>query len=36
MPGPDRIANTQAAIAWCLGRQQWLLVLQTHNTICIP
>jgi 7-carboxy-7-deazaguanine synthase len=36
MDGPDRIANTQAAIAWCLAHPLWRLSLQTHKMIGIP
>lgn len=33
MDGPDRDANTQAAIRWCLEHPQWRLSLQTHKII---
>ena len=36
MDGPDRVANTQAAIAWCLAHPLWRLSLQTHKMIGIP
>jgi 7-carboxy-7-deazaguanine synthase (Cx14CxxC type) len=36
MDGPDRAANTQAAIAWCLAHPHWRLSLQTHKMIGIP
>ena len=36
MDGPDRAANTQAAIAWCLAHPQWSLSLQTHKITGIP
>ena len=36
MDGPDRAANTQAAIAWCLAHPQWRLSLQTHKITGIP
>jgi 7-carboxy-7-deazaguanine synthase len=36
MDGPDRIANTRAAIAWCLEHPRWRLSLQTHKVIGIP
>jgi 7-carboxy-7-deazaguanine synthase len=36
MDGPDRLANTQAAIAWCLAHPVWRLSLQTHKMIGIP
>ncbi|MHB1327288.1 MAG: 7-carboxy-7-deazaguanine synthase [Gemmatimonadales bacterium] len=31
MDGPDREANTQAAIAYCLAHPEWRLSLQTHK-----
>lgn len=31
MDGPDREANTQAAIVYCLAHPQWRLGLQTHK-----
>ena len=36
MDGPDRIANTQAAVAHCLRHPRWRLSLQTHKLIGIP
>jgi 7-carboxy-7-deazaguanine synthase len=36
MDGPDRDANTRAAIAWCLAHPQWRLSLQTHKFTGIP
>ena len=36
MDGPDREANTQAAIAWCLARPRWRLGLQTHKMTGLP
>jgi 7-carboxy-7-deazaguanine synthase (Cx14CxxC type) len=36
MDGPDREANTQAAIQYCLAHPQWRLSLQTHKLIGIP
>ncbi|KXV37761.1 7-carboxy-7-deazaguanine synthase [Gluconobacter albidus] len=36
MDGPDRIANTQAAVAYCLRHPRWRLSLQTHKLIGIP
>jgi 7-carboxy-7-deazaguanine synthase (Cx14CxxC type) len=36
MDGPDREANTQAAIAYCLAHPQWRLSLQTHKLLGIP
>jgi 7-carboxy-7-deazaguanine synthase len=36
MDGPERAANTSAAIAWCLDHPHWRLSLQTHKMIGIP
>ena len=36
MDGPDLIANTQAAVAYCLAHPGWRLSLQTHKLIGIP
>ena len=36
MDGPDRLANTRAAIDWCLAHPHWRLGLQTHKMIGIP
>jgi 7-carboxy-7-deazaguanine synthase len=36
MDGPDRDANTAAAVAYCLDHPQWRLSLQTHKMIGIP
>jgi 7-carboxy-7-deazaguanine synthase len=36
MDGPDREANTQAAIAYCLAHPQWRLSLQTHKLTGLP
>jgi 7-carboxy-7-deazaguanine synthase len=36
MDGPDRAANTQAAVAYCLSHPHWRLSLQTHKLIGIP
>lgn len=36
MDGPDRAANTAAAVAWCLGHPRWRLSLQTHKVLGIP
>ncbi len=35
MDGPDREANTRAAIAYCLAHPKWRLSLQTHKTVGI-
>ena len=36
MDGPDRDANTQAALRYCLEHPQWRLSLQTHKLLGIP
>lgn len=36
MDGPEREANTDAAIRYCLGHPQWRLSLQTHKLIGLP
>ncbi len=36
MDGPDREANTQAALAYCLAHPRWSLSLQTHKFLGIP
>ena len=36
MDGPDREANTQAAIAYCLSHPRWRLSVQTHKYLGIP
>ena len=36
MDGPDRQANTRAAIAYCQRHPEWRLSLQTHKLIGIP
>ncbi len=33
MDGPEREANTRAAIAYCLAHPQWRLSLQTHKIV---
>jgi 7-carboxy-7-deazaguanine synthase len=35
MDGPEREANTEAAIAYCLANPRWRLSLQTHKMIGI-
>jgi len=35
MDGPDRAANTEAAVAYCLAHPQWRLSLQTHKILGI-
>jgi 7-carboxy-7-deazaguanine synthase len=36
MDGPERDANTQLAVDYCLAHPQWRLSLQTHKYIGIP
>jgi 7-carboxy-7-deazaguanine synthase len=36
MDGPAQVANTHAAVAYCLAHPQWGLSLQTHKTLGIP
>ncbi len=36
MDGPDRLANTRAAIAYCLQHPRWRLSVQTHKVLGIP
>lgn len=36
MDGPDRDANTSAAIAHCLAHPRWRLSVQTHKYLGIP
>jgi len=36
MDGPNREANTQAAIEYCKSHPQWRLSLQTHKMLGIP
>ena len=36
MDGPDRVASTEAAIAYCRRDARWRLSLQTHKIIGIP
>ena len=36
MDGPERAANTMAAVEYCLGHPPWRLSLQTHKYIGIP
>jgi organic radical activating enzyme len=35
MDGPDREANTRAAIAYCLAHPRWRLSVQTHKYLGI-
>jgi len=36
MDGPDRDANTQAAVAYCLSHPRWRLSVQTHKYVGVP
>jgi 7-carboxy-7-deazaguanine synthase (Cx14CxxC type) len=36
MDGPERAANTEAAIAYCLAHPLWRLSVQTHKYLGIP
>ncbi|HKH80787.1 MAG TPA: 7-carboxy-7-deazaguanine synthase [Methylovirgula sp.] len=36
MDGPDRVANTEKAAAYCLAHPRWRLSLQTHKLIGLP
>jgi 7-carboxy-7-deazaguanine synthase len=36
MDGPDREANTAAALQYCLAHPRWRLSLQTHKLLGIP
>jgi 7-carboxy-7-deazaguanine synthase len=36
MDGPERAANTDAAIAYCLAHPRWRLSVQTHKYLGIP
>jgi 7-carboxy-7-deazaguanine synthase (Cx14CxxC type) len=36
MDGPDRAANTAAAVAYCLAHPRWRLSVQTHKDLGIP
>ncbi|MFE1602392.1 7-carboxy-7-deazaguanine synthase [Methylobacterium sp. ID0610] len=36
MDGPDRLANTRAAVDYCLRDARWRLSVQTHKMIGIP
>jgi organic radical activating enzyme len=33
MDGPDREANTAAAVAYCLQHPRWRLSVQTHKVL---
>jgi len=36
MDGPNREANTQAAVAYCLAHPRWRLSVQTHKYLGLP
>lgn len=36
LDGPDLVANTQAAAAFCLAHPRWRLTLQTHKVVGLP
>jgi 7-carboxy-7-deazaguanine synthase len=36
MDGPERVANTERALNYCLENPQWRLSLQTHKILQIP
>jgi 7-carboxy-7-deazaguanine synthase len=36
MDGPDRVANTELAVQYCLQHPVWRLSLQTHKILGIP
>lgn len=36
MDGPDRIQNTELAVAYCLEHPRWRISLQTHKLMGIP
>ena len=36
MDGPERAANTEAALRYCLAHPRWRLSLQTHKLLGIP
>ena len=36
MDGPDRVANTVSAIAYCLSHPRWRLSVQMHKLVGIP
>lgn len=36
MDGPDRVANTQLAVEYCLAHPIWRLSLQTHKFLGLP
>ena len=36
MDGPERVRNTQRAVAYCLAHPRWRVSLQTHKLMGIP
>jgi 7-carboxy-7-deazaguanine synthase (Cx14CxxC type) len=36
MDGPDRVANTELTVRYCMAHPQWRLSLQTHKIVGIP
>ena len=36
MDGPNRDANTQVCVAYCLSHPQWRLSVQTHKYLGLP
>ena len=36
MDGPERLRNTQLAVAYCLAHPRWRLSIQTHKYLGIP
>lgn len=36
MDGPNRVANTERAVRYCMDHPQWRLSLQTHKIVGIP
>jgi 7-carboxy-7-deazaguanine synthase (Cx14CxxC type) len=36
MDGPDRVRNTERAVAYCLEHPRWRVSLQTHKLLGIP
>lgn len=36
MDGPHRVANTEAAVAYCLEHPRWRLSVQTHKYLGLP
>jgi organic radical activating enzyme len=36
MDGPNRAANTELALRYCLAHPKWRLSLQTHKILGIP